>query len=96
MSALRLWDKIAAAELDITLSQADRDAITALRAEVTAMEEKAQPFTADELAVLTKAETDMAALLPAAKAATPPWPSSRPVTRFFTPKATSWRKWRRK
>lgn len=64
-----LVDKIADAELDITLSQADRDAITALRAEVTAMEEKGATFTADELAVLTKAETDMAALVARSEAA---------------------------
>lgn len=64
-----LVDKIAAGGLNITLAQADRDALSALRAEVTAMEAKGTTFTADELSNLTQAESQMAALVERSEAA---------------------------
>lgn len=61
--------KIADSKLNITLNQADRDAITALRADVTAMEAKGTTFTSEELANLTAAESNMTALVARSQAA---------------------------
>lgn len=64
-----LINTIQTTQFTISLFQADIDAITSLRAEVTAMEAKGTTFTSEELANLTAAESDMAALVARSEAA---------------------------
>ena len=61
-SRTQLVQEIQEAKLTISLREADRSVITALRARVTELEKLGATFTAEELANLTQAETEQAAL----------------------------------